>query len=554
MDKIRFFGVTSVLDLERKAKHRAAVLRPILELEKTGAPISAAIGDAAWELGLAKSHTWSLYRRFKENDARSVALLPGRRGPTPGTTRLVRAVEHIINASLTRYYLVPERPSFLRIWDEIRKECDAKGFQPPTRRTVKRRLDAMNQREVVAKRYGADEASQQFAARPGSLDVVAPLSVVQIDHTKADVILVDHVDRQPLARPYLTMAIDVATRMVLGVYVSFDEPSVLSVALCLDHCVRPKIVHVPGTLDELTWPTAGIPKAIHVDNAQEFHSKAFKSACEDWGIEISYRPKGGKHYGGHVERLIGTTMGAVHVLPGTTQSSVKDKGDYDSAKNAALTLAEFEEWLCLEVCRYHNTTHRALGRTPLAAWSDLGGDTAGRQVVDVEAFRASFMPFEWRTVGRTGITLFKVQYWSDAFTSLIGQGRGKVQVRYDPRNLSKIWVQVDDGRMIMAPYRNLSHPDISLWESRRARKEWKQKHAGPINEKALFDLVDAQRRLAEAARQKTKVARLDKERDARLPKAKKRRDPSREMFAIDTGNPDLPTYPVDEFDDPKRKN
>ncbi|KAA0909952.1 hypothetical protein FLO80_19020 [Aquicoccus porphyridii] len=42
---------------ERLAQHRASVLRPILELEKKGEPISAAIGGAAWELGLAKGHT-----------------------------------------------------------------------------------------------------------------------------------------------------------------------------------------------------------------------------------------------------------------------------------------------------------------------------------------------------------------------------------------------------------------------------------------------------------------------------------------------------------------
>lgn len=539
---------------EAVAKHRAAILRPLLELEKKGGPIGRAIGDAAWELGLSKSYTWKLYRRLKENDARSVALQPGRRGPKPGKGRLAPDVERIISTTLSRYYLVRERPSFLRIWREIRSECDAKGFQPPTRRTVKRRLDAMDQRKVISKRHGADEAGQLFAARPGKLDVPDPLDVVQIDHTKADVFLVDHIDRQPLARPNLTMAIDVTTRVVLGVYVSFDAPSVLSVALCLDHCVRRKTVHVPGTLEELTWPTAGIPKAVHVDNAQEFRSRAFKSACEDWGIDVSYRPKGGKHYGGHIERLIGTTMGSVHVLPGTTHSSPKDKGDYNSEQNATLTLAEFEDWLHLEICRYHNTPHRALGRTPLAAWSDLGGDTAGRQVVDVDAFRSSFMPFEWRKLGRTGITLFEVRYWNDAFASLIGRGKEKAQVRFDPRNLSKIWVQVDDGRMIEARYRNLSHPEISLWESRRARKEWKEKHGGRIHEKALFDMVVAQRRLAEAARQKTKAARLGKERDARLPKAQKQRDPSREMFAIDTGNPDLPTYPIDEFDDPKRKN
>ena len=287
---------------------------------------------------------------------------------------------------------------------------------------------------------------------------------------------------------------------------------------------------------------------------QEFHSDAFKSACDEWGIKISYRPAGGAHYGGHVERLIGTTMGAVHVLPGTTQSSSMEKGDYDSAKNAALTLSEFQDWLHLEICRYHNTRHRALGRTPLAAWVDLGGNEAGRQVVDIDAFRISFLPFEWRQLGRTGITLFSVGYWSDAFASIVGREKNKMMVKYDPRDLSRIWVIDQTGHVMSARYRDLSRPSISLWESRRARKEWQDKNLGRVTERGLFNVIEAQRRLAETARKQTRSARLDVERDAGRPKQGAQRDPSREMFAIDTGNPNLPTYPIDSFDDPKRKN
>jgi putative transposase len=120
--------------------------------------------------------------------------------------------------------------------------------------------------------------------------------------------------------------------------------------------------------------------------------------------------------------------------------------------------------------------------------------------------------------------------------------------------LSQVWVITGDGRVTPARYRDLSHPRISLWESRRARKDWQEKHGGRINERILFQLIDAQRRLAEAARQKTRTARLENERGARLPRHQPRRDPSREMFAIDTGNPDLPTYEIDEFNDPRRKN
>lgn len=131
---------------EATALRRAKVLRPILELEDRGLPVSFAVEDAARELGLSKSHTWRLYRRMKANDARSSALDLQRRGPKKGTRRLRGEVEQIIERCLRQHFLVRERPSFLRVVGEIRAECVAKGFTPPARETIKARLDAMDQR------------------------------------------------------------------------------------------------------------------------------------------------------------------------------------------------------------------------------------------------------------------------------------------------------------------------------------------------------------------------------------------------------------------------
>lgn len=543
-------------DLEDQALaiKRANILRPILELDQAGKDIGPPLLTAARELGVSRSSVWEFYRRLKLNDGRASALVPKPRGPKHGSRRLGSEVESIVERVLRQHYLVLEPPSFLRIVGEIRAECAAKGFRLPTRRTIKARLDAMDQREVMRKRKGAKAARQVFEPRTGSLSMERPLEVVQIDHTLADIILVDQVERKPLARPWLTLAIDVTTRVVLGAYVSFDAPSVLSIGLCLDHCVRPKSIRTPESMEALYWPASGIPQAIHVDNGRDFRSDAFQSACAEWGIAIEYRPPGRVHYGGHIERLIGTTMGAVHVLPGTTQSSPKDKGEYDSTGKAVMTLEEFEDWLHLEICRYHNTRHGGLGRAPLAAWADLGGDDAGRQVVDTDAFRISFLPSERRQLARTGISLFSVGYWSDAFGPMIGRGAGKVTVKYDPRDMSQIWVATDDGRAIAARYKDLSRPRVSLWESRRARAIFHERHGGTIPEAMLFRIIEEQRRIAHVARQQTLSARLEGERAARLPSGKPKRDPSREMFAIDTSNPDLPTYPIDDFDGYKRKN
>ncbi|WVX51682.1 hypothetical protein ROLI_047840 (plasmid) [Roseobacter fucihabitans] len=526
----------------------------MLLLQTEGKEIGLPLESAAAQLGVSRSTAWRLLGLLRENDGRVSALLPKRSGPKRGMSCLDQQVEDVIDQVLRKRYLVLERPSFRRIVGEIRVECHAKGFQPPSRQTVKARLDAMDQREVLRKRKGAKAARQVFEARAGGLDVERPLGIVQIDHTLADIILVDQADRKPLARPWLTLAVDIATRVVLGVYVSFDAPTVLSIGLCLDHCVRPKSIRTPESMEALYWPASGIPQAIHVDNGRDFRSDAFQSACAEWGIVIEYRPPGRVHYGGHIERLIGTTMGAVHVLPGTTQSSPKDKGEYDSTGKAALTLEEFEDWLHLEICRYHNTRHSGLGRVPLAAWADLGGDVAGRQVVDTDAFRISFLPSERRQLARTGINLFSIGYWSDAFGPMIGRGAGKVLVKYDPRDMSQIWVITDDGRAVAARYKDLSRPRISLWESRRARAIFHERHGGTIPEAMLFRIIEEQRRIAYAARQQTLTARLEGERQARLPSDKPKRDPSREMFAIDTNNPDLPTYPIDDFDGYKRKN
>ena len=70
-------------------------------------------------------------------------------------------------------------------------------------------------------------------AVPGELATSHPLEVVQIDHTKVDVIVTEATSRMGAVRPWLTLAIDVHTRMVVGFYLALHEPSAVSVGVCL---------------------------------------------------------------------------------------------------------------------------------------------------------------------------------------------------------------------------------------------------------------------------------------------------------------------------------
>ncbi|MFT6447592.1 MAG: putative transposase, partial [Sulfitobacter pontiacus] len=115
-------------------------------------------------------------------------------------------------------------------------------------------------------------------------------------------------------------------------------------ALCLTQAVAPKAELLAEMACNIPRPAQGKPQSIHVDNGRDFRSRAFRSACAEWGIDLVYRPPGSPHFGGHIERLIGTMMGAVHLLPGTTQSSIAVKADYDAEGMATITLSEFDHW------------------------------------------------------------------------------------------------------------------------------------------------------------------------------------------------------------------
>ena len=240
------------------------------------------------------------------------------------------------------------------------------------------------------------------------------------------------------ARGKITLAIDIATRMVTRYYVSFEAPFRLSIALCLTRAVAPKAELLSELESDVPWPAQGRLHSIHVDNGRDFRSHAFQSACAEWGIDLVYRPPGSPHFGGHVERLIGTMMGAVHLLPGTTQSSVAAKGSYDAEGMAAMTLGEFDRWFVSEICRYNNSIHSSLGCTPVAKWEVLSDGMVGDIPFEMEAFRVSFLPSEQRQVRRDGIHLFDLRYWSDALAGYVARKDRKVVVRYDPRDLSAV--------------------------------------------------------------------------------------------------------------------
>jgi len=476
---------------------------------------------AAAELGVSRRQIYVLVRRWRAGEGLASDLLPGCSSGGRGGGRLPDEVESVIRETLRTRYLTRQRRTVASVCREITRECKVRGLRVPSRGTVLRRIARLDPAKTVSVREGEDAARARRTAGGTPPEVTGLLEQVQADHTPVDVIVVDERHRLPIGRPYLTIAVDVCSRCVPGLVVTLEAPSAMSVGLCLAHAAADKRPWLERIGADAVWPMSGKPRELYVDNAAEFKSEALRRGCDQHGIRLRYRPPGQPHFGGIIERLIGTMMQMVHELPGTTFSSTADRGSYDSAANAALTLGELQRWLALAVACYHGEVHESLGRTPAAVWAEKTAASGTPSTVASEtAFLVDFLPVTRRTLSRSGFVIDHVQYYCDALKPWIARREqlGRFILRRDLRDISRIWaLDPDGGAYLEVPYRTLSRPPISAWEQTAAVARLRELGRADVDETALFAMVEQMRQITDVAAAATRKARRNRERRAAAP-------------------------------------
>jgi putative transposase len=519
--------------------------RVIAPLARRSRATQAEIERAAEKLGLGTAMVFRLVARYRREHNAS-ALAPERPGRKLGSRVLESKLERIIQDVIANFYLRPEKPSVAALHREILAASNKAGISPPCYGTVLQRVSEFDQRALMKGRLGAREAARRFAPVKDGLHVTELLGLVQIDHTLVDVIVVDEIDREPIGRPWITLAVDVATRMVLGFCLSLEAPDVTSVALTLSMAVLPKTRFLATQQLDLDWPCHGLPKRVHLDNAREFRSNSLKRGCQEYGIEIAFRPPGKPHYGGHIERLIGTLMGEVHLLPGTTFSSVAQRGRYKAERAAVMTMRELETWLTLQIVGvYHGSRHRGLGKSPRQAWSEaMQSCSPIRLPQNVQQFYIDFLPYQRRTIRRDGIRMFNIFYWSESLTTLLHHADRDYAVHYDRRDLSRVYVRDRQGGVIEVPYRTRSYIPVTLEEQRWAVQKLRSTNA-TVSEKGLFEAIEKRRLIMEDARKKTIRTRRSSQKTAYALQSSNRQPATQTVEgSTEAGGPIQP-YPVE---------
>ncbi|WP_406337527.1 DDE-type integrase/transposase/recombinase [Streptomyces sp. NBC_01620] len=318
-----------------------------------------------------------------------------------------------------------------------------------------------------------------------------PGEQVQIDTTRLDVLAL--FDDGTLARPELTIAIDVATRAILAAVLCPSATKAVDAALFLaemavPHPARPtwpdilRMDHAPAlphqrlaTLDERLADAAArpvvLPETIVVDRGKIFVSRAFTAACETLGISVQPAPPHAPTAKGIVERTFGTInhLFCQH-LPGYTGSDVTRRGP-DIEKDPCYSVAHLQDLLDEWLVHYHHRPHEGLRHpmmprkalTPNQMWAALVA-VAGYLPVPLTGHDyLELLPVRWQAITASGIRIHHRTYDADLLAPHRGQpspvaGRGgKWEIHYNPHDVRQIWIRLPDSQLTEIPWIHRDH-------------------------------------------------------------------------------------------------
>jgi len=484
--------------LRAVAEYRLEVIRPLLDLPPHGRRRAVqtrvkTFRDKRWTnertlqtaISVASVYRWMGDYTTSDGDIRALIPDTEKRGGKQ-QSRLEEEVEAIITSVLEEHYSVREKRTIDYIHREVavcleeenQQRLPEERLEMPSRSTIARRIAALDVEGKLVAKQGKRAAKRQLTQYGQTEYPTIPLERVEIDHTLSDLIVIDEKDYLPLGRLTLTHCLDTATRYALGYYLSFEPPSYLSVMACLYHAICPKgnVRERYGT--EHDWIAYGLPYTLVIDNGKEFIGRDLEDACQLLGITLQQTPVKTPHFKAAVERMFGTlNTGLLHTLPGTTFSNPRQRGDYDSLKQACITLGDLDRMMHIFLVDiYAQDFHRGLQGIPARRWEQVAQNGFFPRVPSsAEELRILLGRVAYRTIQPYGIDFHCLRYNCSELTLLRTRMRQRadkrIKIKYNPADLSRIYVyDPDDKRYIEVPALAQEYTcGLSLWKHKVIR-------------------------------------------------------------------------------------
>lgn len=555
-------------DLDEKEKERLTLVKETVESYRNAPVKSAALAtECAIKLGLSISQFYKTLSRYT-GSLRSLMVHQSDGGR--GVPRTKREVEEIVTRIIRTRFDKPDANTRKIVFEQIKQACEKKGLAPVSESTIRRRMHKKAPKILAAGKYGRIEAENMYGAAAGNYkEAIAPLQVVQIDHTPLDVYLVDESSRERIGRAWLTLAIDVYSRMIMGLYVSFEDPSTNSVAVCIYRSAMPKDDYLKKLGLKAEWPVWGVMHLIHADNGPDFRTDELGFACKEHKMDLQWRPIKTARFGAHIERLAKTVNDEVKKLAGGIAADFKQRKHEAAEKKAIYSLADIERHLVIWITQvYHNQFHEGVGCSPLQKFQE--GLLGGERPVGIplppsnpERFLLDLTPSEFRTVQRDGIEINNMRYYDwrlEPFILARDPNHPKLAQKFRCRT------PMDDARIIYfqnpttkeyyeIKCSDLSMPPLTRHELIRINKHLRKKGMQKIDMRAIKkgyeELQQLQHEIltrkgkstaAKSVRRQKAITKSLKEMSPSLPH--KVQPPATENSPVEISESDIPTFSV----------
>ncbi|UTI40913.1 hypothetical protein [Niallia sp. RD1] len=279
-------------------------------------------------------------------------------------TRLDKAYVPIIKEAIEKHYLNKRKITVQNLTKIIEMLCYDNNLETLDYITVLSIKNRINPRIKQLMRNGIDALKDYLETSRGFSNqfAKAPLRVVEIDHTKLDIDIIDMKSGVNLGRPWITLGIDIFTRMIWCLHISIDEPSANKVMKAIQLGIFFKRIKSKyNTINE--WEISGIPRIFYFDNGTEFDNIHVKRMInETLESQVMYRPIATPRYGGVIERIFGTiNKQFIHSLSGNRKSNPQELGDYDAETEAIFSLEDITELLITYIVDvYHHKGKRKI--------------------------------------------------------------------------------------------------------------------------------------------------------------------------------------------------
>jgi hypothetical protein len=278
--------------------------------------------------------------------------------------------------------------------------------------------------------------------------------VVEMDATHLPII-VRNDDGEPIGRPVLYLAIDVATGYPVGLHLTILKPSVQPFLECLRYMYFPK----PDGFDEKyrirdRIEVFGKPVLLKVDNGSEFIGESAVAVVDQLhGDSARCKPMTPEEKP-HVERANGSIKQFVRTLPGSTQSAVTKEPRIVPAGEVLLTIEELWGRLLRHIYGDYvyqmNVLRSWKNRRAVSShdiWVDMSLSHFPPFPVNRSEFEmALYFKRDARVLNRDGIAFDGFTYHSKELGALFDlTGSGRYEIRYADHDAEIILVLPRDG-------------------------------------------------------------------------------------------------------------